>query len=295
MIPQINFGRTGHLSSRVVFGAAGLGEVSQGTADRFLEVILAAGINHIDTAASYGDSEERIAPWMVKHRAKFFLATKTDERSSDGARASVERSLHRLGVDQIDLLQMHNLVEEDEWRQVHGKDGALEGLLQARAEGLIRFIGVTGHGTRIPRMHLRSLSEFDYDSVLFPYNFSMLSNPSYRQDVEELIEVCTDMSVALQTIKSVARRRWNDDQPDTAPHYSWYEPLRDRAATARAVNYVMGRPSLFLNTSSDYTVLTTIIKAASDPIAVPTEDAMYADVEDLGIRPLFDGGELERI
>lgn len=283
------------MSSRIIFGAAGLGEVSQATADRFLEVILAAGINHIDTAASYGESEVRIAPWMSDHRSSFFLATKTDERSSEGARSSVESSLHRLGVDQIDLLQMHNLVEEDEWRQVHGKGGALEGLLQARAEGLIRFIGVTGHGTRIPRMHIRALEEFDYDSVLFPYNFSMLSNPSYRQDVEELIEVCVKNNVAIQTIKSVARRRWDDGQSASSPHYSWYEPLREKAAVTRAVNYVLSKPPLFLNTSSDYSLLASVIEAASAPISAPTEAAMYADMEDFGIKALFDGGELERI
>lgn len=293
MIEQAMFGRTGHASTRVVFGGAALSRVSQDAADQVLETLRAHGVNHLDTAAAYGDSELRIAPWLVGHRDDYFLATKTGERSGAGARASLERSLTRLGVDHVDLIQLHNLVEEDEWQEAHGPGGAVEALQQAREEGLTRWIGVTGHGTRIPGMHLRSLDRFDFDSVLFPYNHALMANPDYRRDVEALIARCDERDVARLTIKSVARRRWPEDAPPR--RYSWYEPLRDAAAVTRAVHYVIGRPGLFLASSSDFGLLATILDAASHPGPVPSDADMAADVEAQGITPLFDGQELERI
>jgi aryl-alcohol dehydrogenase-like predicted oxidoreductase len=292
MIDRAPFGRTGHNSSRVIFGAAALGSMRQERADQVLATLLELGVNHIDTAASYGDSELRIAPWMPAHRERFFLATKTGERSGDGARASLERSLTRLGVDSVDLIQLHNLVEPDEWEVAHGPGGAVEALSRARDEGLVRFIGVTGHGLRIAGMHLRSLERFDFGSVLLPYNYPVMSDDQYRADVDALLEVCEQRGVAVQTIKSVARRRW----PDGAePQHSWYEPLADGEALVRAVRYVLGRPGLFLNSSSDARLLRPTLAAAVAGGPAPTDEEMAADVERHGIEPLFDGAELERI
>ncbi len=292
MIDRAPFGRTGHDSSRVIFGAAALGSMRQERADEVLATLLELGVNHIDTAASYGDSELRIGPWMPAHRERFFLATKTGERSGDGARASLERSLTRLGVDSVDLIQLHNLVEPDEWEVAHGPGGAVEALSRARDEGLVRFIGVTGHGLRIAGMHLRSLERFDFSSVLLPYNYPVMSDDQYRADVDALIEVCEQRGVAVQTIKSVARRRWPDG---AGPQFSWYEPLADGDALGRAVRYVLGRPGLFLNSSSDARLLRPTLAAAAASGPVPTDEEMAADVERQGIEPLFDGGELERI
>src|SRR5580658_2228953 len=188
-IERAPFGRTGHESSRVIFGAAALGRMSQESTDQLLPTLLEFGVNHIDTAAGYGDSELRLAPWMATRRGDFFLATKTGDRTGVEARSSLERSLERMGVDQVDLIQLHNLVEDDEWDVAHGPGGAVEALAAARDEGLVRFIGVTGHGLRIPGMHLRSLARFDFDSVLFPYNFALLQIPDYRAEVEALLEV----------------------------------------------------------------------------------------------------------
>jgi aryl-alcohol dehydrogenase-like predicted oxidoreductase len=293
MIERAEFGRTGHQSSRVIFGAAALGRMSQERADELLEILFEFGVNHLDTAAGYGDSELRLAPWMSAHRDRFFLATKTGERTGDGARAGLERSLERLGVEQVDLVQLHNLVEPDEWEVAHGPQGAVAALARARNEGLVRFIGVTGHGTRIPAVHLRSLERFDFDSVLFPYNFALLNNDAYRADVEALLEVCAERHVAVQTIKSVARRRWAAD--DMQPHFSWYEPLRDPDALARAVRYVLGRGQLFLNSSSDATLLRPILQAASAPQGTPADAEMQGDASEYGVTPLFDGDALERI
>ena len=292
MIPRAAFGRTGHLSSRVVFGAAALGRMRQERADELLDVLLEFGVNHLDTAAGYGDSELRLAPWLATRRDEFFLATKTGERTGDGARAGLERSLERLGVGYVDLIQLHNLVEEDEWEVAHGPGGALEALVRARDEGLARFVGVTGHGLRIARMHTRSLERFDYDSVLLPYNFPLFADDGYRADVETLLGLCEQRNVAVQTIKAVARRRWTDD---SEPHFAWYEPLADQDALARAVRFVLARPRLFLNTSSDARLLRATLEAASAGGSAPSDAELEADVASYGMRPLFDGAALERI
>src|SRR5215472_16527020 len=220
MIAKHSFGSTRHDSTRIIFGAAALGAMKQDKADAILELLLEFGINHIDTAAAYGDSELRIGSWMREHRDRFFLATKTGDRTYQGARTSLERSLERLKVDQIDLIQLHNLVEEAEWQTAFGTRGALEALIEARAQGLVRFIGITGHGSQIAAMHRRSLERFAFDSVLFPYNFTMLAIDQYRTDVEVLIKLCKQRDIATQTIKSVARRRW---QNDNERKFSWYE------------------------------------------------------------------------
>jgi aryl-alcohol dehydrogenase-like predicted oxidoreductase len=293
VIPQAEFGGTGHASSRAIFGAAALGAMRQERADELLEVLLAHGVNHIDVAASYGDAELRVGPWMDRHREAFFLATKTGERRGDAARTELERSLERLRVDAVDLIQLHNLVEPDEWEVAHGPGGAVEALVRARDEGLVRFIGVTGHGTRIARMHLRSLERFPFDSVLLPYSFVALQDPAYRADVERLLTVCADRRVAVQTIKSVARRRWPDG--DGGRRFSWYEPLADEGAVARAVRWVLANPQVFLNTSSDARLLPAILGVASDAAGAPSDDEMRADISAHGVEPLFDGAELERI
>ena len=286
------FGRTGHQSTRVIFGAAALGAMRQERADDVLAFVLASGINHIDTAASYGDSELRLAPWLADHGSDVFLATKTGDRTGPEARSSLERSLRRLGVDHVDLIQLHNLVEEDEWEVAHGPGGAVEALVRARDEGLVRFIGVTGHGLRIARMHQRSLDRFDFDSVLLPYNFSLLANPGYRSDVEAVLATCAARGVAVQTIKSVAQRRWDEDE---GPRYSWYRPLAEGPALTRAVRYVLGRPGLFLNSSSDARLLRPIVEAAAAADGLPTDAEMEADRSVECIEPLFDGAGLERI
>jgi aryl-alcohol dehydrogenase-like predicted oxidoreductase len=278
------FGSTGHQSSRIIFGAAALWGMRQDKADQLLEVLFANGINHIDTAASYGESELRVGPWMEKHRQRFFLATKTGDRGGDAARASLERSLERLRVQQVDLIQLHNLVEEDEWQTAFAPGGAVAALAKARDEGLVRFIGVTGHGTQVAAMHRRSLERFPFDSVLLPYSFTMMNQPDYAADFEALIAICQARGVAIQTIKAVARRRWQDT---SGRHFSWYEPLRDADAIRRAVHFVLSRPGFFLNTSSDATVLSTILAAAAQRVAPPSASALANDVAQFAMEPLF--------
>ena len=292
MLPSAEFGRTGHLSSRVIFGAAALGGMSESRAIKTLDLVASHGVNHVDTAAMYGSSEDHLKPWLADHRSEIYLATKTQERIGSVARAEIERSLERMGVNQIDLIQLHNLVEPDEWETAFSKGGAVEALSQARAEGLVRFIGVTGHGLRIPSMHLRSLAEFDFDAVLFPFNHSLLSIDQYRDDVTALREMCRARNIATQTIKAVARRRWDDG---TESHRSWYEPLTDSDAIQRAVRYVLSQPDLFLNTTSDATLLPLILEAAQGDLTRPLDEEMNRDIAEFGVTPLFDGRELDRI
>ncbi|MCK6626432.1 MAG: aldo/keto reductase [Anaerolineae bacterium] len=284
MITQQPFGRTGHMSTRIIFGGAALWVATQDEADRVLDLILEYGINHIDTAPSYGDSELRIGPWMDQHRKQFFLATKTLERGYQGARDEIRRSLERLHTDQIDLLQLHYLVKPEEWEVAMGPGGALEAAIEAREQGLIRFIGVTGHDVPIARMHLRSLERFDFDSVLLPYSYTLMQNPEYAADFEALMSVCQQRNVAVQTIKGVTRRPWGD-QPKT--HQTWYQPLTDQTAIDHAVHWILSRPGIFLNTAGDMTVLPKVLDAASRFQAAPTEAVMQADLANQEMAPLF--------
>ncbi len=292
-IPTAPFGSTGHESTRVLFGAAALGGMSQERADATMEVVHRWGINHIDTAASYGESEDRLKPWLASHRDEVFLATKTGERKGDAARAELERSLERMGVDHVDMIQLHNLVEDDEWEIAHGPGGAVEALAKARDEGLVSNIGVTGHGVRIPGMHLRSLERFPFASVLFPYSYVMMENPAYRHDAEALLDKCAADGVAAQTIKAIARGRWAEGSE--AKKFSWYDPLTDADTIGRAVQWVLSDERVFLNTSSDARLIEMALNAAVGELIRPSDEAMSADVLAEGMTPLFDGSDLELI
>jgi aryl-alcohol dehydrogenase-like predicted oxidoreductase len=284
MIAKRPFGRTGHLSTRTIFGAVALSHATQAQADRTLELLLYYGINHIDTAAMYGDSELRIGPWMERHRQHFFLATKTHERTYQKAWDQFRHSLERLRVDQVDLLQLHLLVDPEEWEVAMGPGGALEAVIRAREQGLIRFIGVTGHGVTTPAMHRRSLERFDFDSVLLPYNYMMMRNPRYAADFRALMALCQKRNVAVQTIKSIARGPWGDK---TRTRRTWYEPLEDQAAVDRAVHWVLGQPGVFLNTVGDLTLLPKVLDAASRFQALPSKEEMRELVASQEMKPLF--------
>lgn len=292
MLTRQAFGSTGHTSSRVIFGAAALGAMSPTRAEATVRLAFERGVNHIDTAASYGRAEELLAPFLAEHRRDVFLATKTAERTATGARRELEQSLQRMGVDQVDLIQLHNLVEPAELDDVHRPGGALEALTAARDEGLVRFIGVTGHGLRIARAHLTSLRRFPFDSVLLPWNHTLAALSDYASDVAGLLEVCAERNVAVQTIKAVARRRWMADDP--SPHYAWYEPLPEGPALQRAVGFVLSDEQLFLNSSSDARLLPAILDAAQRPVTVEG-DALEHDRRQWHMTPLFDGAALERI
>ena len=285
MIEKIQFGRTGHASTRTLFGAAALWSCSQDEADQVLDLLFEYGVNHIDTAASYGDAELRIGPWMKQHRDKFFLATKTENRTYEGAKEELQRSLDRLQTDHVDLWQMHYLVNPDEWETAMGPGGALEAFIEAREQGLVRFLGVTGHDVAIAGMLLKSLERYDFDSVLLPYNPTMMQNEVYAEGFEQLTAVCQQRNVAMQTIKSLSRGPWGD-KPKTQT--TWYEPFTEQNEIDLAVHWVLSQPGVFLNTTGDITLLPKILDAASrfDPATKQVDiSAKLASVE---MEPLFE-------
>jgi aryl-alcohol dehydrogenase-like predicted oxidoreductase len=284
MIDKKAFGRTGHVSTRTIFGAAALWSVSQEEADRTLDLLLDYGINHIDTARSYGDAELRIGPWMDAHRDAFFLATKTEQRTYEGAWRELEESLERMRVDTIDLWQMHLLIDPEQWETAMGPGGALEAFIEAREQGIVRFLGVTGHELVVPKMHMRSLERFDFDAVLLPYNYPLIQNPAYAADFEALLAVCEARNVAVQTIKSLVRRPWPGGKQRGA---TWYQPLEEQEAIDRAVHWVLGDARVFLNTVADVELLPRVLDAASRFEERPSTEAMEALVKEEDMEPLF--------
>lgn len=283
-IPTQPFGRSGHLSTRIIFGGAALYTATQEEADRALEVLLHYGINHIDVAASYGDAELRIAPWLKSHRKDFYLATKTGKRSAKEAKEELHRSLERMGVDSVDLWQLHNLVDPIDWDEALSPGGAIDAAIEAKEQGLVRAIGVTGHGLQIAAAHRRSLERFDFDSVLLPYNYLTMQQPYYAQNFNALLATCQQRNVAVQTIKSLAYRPWMG-RPRT--HSVWYEPLQDQPDIGRAVHWVLQRPGIFLNTVADLSLLPKVLDAASRFQAGPSEEEMQEMATRLSMEPLF--------
>ena len=284
MIAKRSFGRTGHQSTVTIFGAAALMRKGKNEADRALEILLKYGVNHIDTAPRYGDAELLIGPWMAKHRQDFFLATKTGKRTRAEAREEIQRSLERLRVDRVDLIQFHGLAHPDEWDTVMGPGGALEAAVEAREKGWTRFIGVTGHGWMIAAMHKRSLRRFDFDSVLMPYNYLLHANDRYRNDFEEVVRLCKERGVAVQTIKSLARGPWGI-APQT--RNTWYQPLEEQRDIDLAVHWVLGRGDVFLNTVGDVDLLPKVLDAASRFEKQPRREEMEALVQRNRMSSLF--------
>jgi aryl-alcohol dehydrogenase-like predicted oxidoreductase len=284
MIPKLPFGRTGHLSTRTLFGAAAFYQVSQAEADRTMEVIFQYGINHIDTAASYGESEVRLGPWIEKHRKEFFLASKTEERTYQGAKESIQRTLERLRTDHVDLLQLHAVIEDAEMETALGPGGALEAVIEARQQGLVRFIGITSHTLHAPVIHRQSLERFDFDSVLLPYNYMLMQNPQYAADFEALAKICQQKNVAMQLIKTLQRRPWGD-RPHTAS--TWYEPFTEAYDVELATHWVLSRPGVFINTAGDIHVLPKILEAASHFEKAPSDAQMQAMLKANEAEPLW--------
>jgi aryl-alcohol dehydrogenase-like predicted oxidoreductase len=284
MIEKALFGRTGHESTRAVFGGAGLSKVTQDEADQALEVLLQYGVNHLDVAAGYGDAELRVAPWLRKYPGRFFLATKTGLRTYDDAKRQIHQSLERMGVQRVDLIQLHSLADPIEWDIALSPKGALEACIEARDQGLVRFIGVTGHGTQIAATHLRSLERFDFDSVLLPYSYIMMQNPYYADAFERLATVCQERNVAMLTIKSIARSPWWGRERTRA---TWYEPFSDQSDIDKAVHWALARPGVFLATVGDIHLLPKFRDAASRYMAKPDDATMEEQKARLEMKPIF--------
>ena len=289
MIPLKYFGNTGHKSSRTIFGAAALWSVTQEQATRTLDTLFKYGVNHIDTAASYGDAEKRIGPWMREHRKKFFLATKTDKRTYHEAKEELYRSLEKLKVDSVDLWQMHNLVNPEQRELALSSGGAIDAFVEAREQGLIKFIGVTGHGLAAPSSHLKSLSKFKFDSVLLPYNYIMMQDEKYRSDFNDLEVYCVKNNAAIQTIKSISKGGLGNKKQK---YNVWYDPLDNEQSIRNAVTWVLGNKYIFLNTAGDINLLPMVLDAAKHYEIPPDDSTMEEDVRNYNITSLFNGPEI---
>ena len=284
MIEKIPFGKTGHHSSRAIFGSVSIGRASQSEADRALDLLWEFGVNHIDTAPKYGEAERRLGPWMKNYRDQFFLATKTNERSYRDAKDQFQRSLERLQVDSVDLLQFHNLTDVVEREIILGPDGAIEFLIEAKEKGLTKYIGITGHGLYAPKFHRQTLERFAFDTVLLPCNYLLMREPSYANEFQKLLSYCQKRQIAVQTIKSIARGYWGNKKWNRS---TWYEPLTNEDAITKNVHWVLGIPGIFLNTVGDLQELPKVLKAADIYEERPPDEEMNRLVEEMKMQTLF--------
>jgi aryl-alcohol dehydrogenase-like predicted oxidoreductase len=263
------------MSTVVAFGSAGVGRVDQDVADRAIQTALDYGVNHIDVAPTYGEAELRLKPWMPRIRGQIFLGCKTAQRTRDAAKAELHKSLERLGVDRLDLYQLHRVCKPHELNECTAKGGALEALVEAREEGIVRWLGITGHAHDAPATHLEALRRFNFDTVMFPLNFVLWAIPEYRRDTQALLDACRQKDVGVHIIKTLAKDPWGD-RPKT--HTTWYEPFTDQAIIDQAVAFVLSQPVTTLCSTGDVTVLPMFLAAAERfrPLTAAAQEALVA-------------------
>ncbi len=278
------FGRTGHMSTLAIFGGVALGQVTQAVADQAMQQLIDYGVNHIDIAPSYGDAELRLGPWMKTERERFFLGCKTTERTKAGAAAELRRSLERLHVDRFDLYQLHAVTSMQELDQVLGPGGALEAVLDARAEGLTRYIGITGHGYNVVRVFQEALKRFDFDSILFPVNFVQYADPTYRTDAERLLAAAQQKDVGVMAIKAVARGQWGHQEHK---YHMWYQPFEQPDRIQDAVDFTLSQPVTGYCTGGDPTLLPDFLQACANfaPMSEQEQQKLIATADQW--EPLF--------
>ena len=285
MITKQKFGRTGNQSSQIIFGSYALSNATQDEADQVLKILLDYGVNHIDTAPMYGNAEKCIGAWMKKNRDKFFIATKSRSRSYEGAWKNLQRSLEQLKVDYIDLWQMHGLTNQAGWEKAMGPGGALEAFIQAREEGLVRYLGVTGHGNRVAGMHVQSLERYDFDSVMLLYNYRQMLIPKFASDFYELLKICREQNVAVQTFQSIAWRPIGKGERKYNMYF--YEPLESKEAIEKSVYWAMGLKDSFVITAGDIQFIPKMLDAAERYEERPSDEQMKTLVEKYDIQPIF--------
>ena len=255
------FGRTGHKSTVAIFGAVALADVSQEEADQVMEQVIEAGVNHVDVAPSYGQAELRVGPWMPRERSRFFLGCKTMERTKEGAWKEMQESLKRLQTESFDLYQCHAITTMEELDAITMTGGALEAFVDAQREGLIRHIGITGHGVNAPEIYLEALRRFDFDTILFPLNFVQMRMPGYRRYTEELIAECKAKDVGTMVIKTITKAPWGERQHTAA---TWYEPFDKMDEIQKGVNFALSYDVTGLCTAGDIRILPMVLRACEN-------------------------------
>jgi len=271
-------GRTGHLSTVVILGGAAFGKVSQPEADEGMRLALEHGVNHIDVAPTYGDAELRLAPWVERMRDRFFLGCKTGKRDRRGAEEELRHSLERLRTDSLDLYQLHSVTSLDELDAALGPAGALEAFLDAREQGLTRYIGITSHGTQAPVVLQEALHRFDFDTVLFPLNFVQYHDDEYRHNTESLLALTTERDVGVMCIKSIAKQPWGDR---AHTYHTWYDPFDDQESVDRAVRFVLSQPVTGIPHAADLRLMPKVLDAAQrfTPMSREEREALIAEGE----------------
>lgn len=267
-------GNIGFESSVLLFGGAKLGNVTEAEADRSIEFALEHGVNHIDTAASYGDSELRLGKWMPEIRGKVFLATKTTQRGKQEAKEEIWRSLTRLRTDKLDLIQLHAVGTMEELDKCTAAGGALEAALEAKEEGIVRHIGITGHGHLAPAVHLEALRRYAFESVLTPFNYYLYSLPAYRSAFDALVERTTRDNVPLRVIKAVAKGPWAPGQQ--RGHATWYEPFDQEREIAACVHYALSHQGINAFASAGDVHLFPKIVAAVEKFGTMSDEEAHA-------------------
>ncbi len=255
------YGRTNHMSTVAVFGAVALGELDQPTADKTMEAVLAAGVNHIDVAPTYGQAELRLGPWMPKIRKDVFLGCKTTERTKQGATNEFMESLDRLQVEKFDLYQLHAVTEMIELDKCTQKGGSLEAVIEMREKGLTDYIGITGHGFHAPSVFIEALNRFDFDSVLFPINPALFADENYRKDALKLLDKCEQKDVGVMIIKSVAREPWGER---THTYHTWYMPYDQPKQIQESIDFVLSHKLTHICTPGDYRLLDMVFTACEN-------------------------------
>jgi aryl-alcohol dehydrogenase-like predicted oxidoreductase len=278
------FGRSGHMSTVAIFGAAAFWEIEQREADKIMELVIQAGVNHIDVAPSYGQAELRVGPWMPRERKRFFLGCKTMERSKEGAWDEMQRSLKLLQTDHFDLYQLHAVNSLEELDACTMVGGALEALIEAREHGLTRHLGITGHGIDAPAIFLEALKRFDFDSVLFPLNFVQMSIPEYRTNAEALIETCKTKDVGTMVIKTITKGPWGEKEKTAT---TWYEPFGQMEQIQQAVNFALSYDVTSLCTAGDTGVLPMVLEACQNFTRLDKPEREGMIQSGLHFEPLF--------
>jgi aryl-alcohol dehydrogenase-like predicted oxidoreductase len=269
------FGRTGHQSTVLIFGAFAVGQVTQREADAAVELLLEHGVNHIDVAPSYYDAELRLGPWLKRHRKRFFVGCKTQLRGRAEAAAELRRSLERLQIDQFDLFQLHAVTTPDELEQCFAPGGSMEALLDARDEGLTRYLGITSHGLQAPAVQLAALERFDFDSLLFPLNFKLWADAAYRSAATDLLRTAGERDVGTMVIKALAKNPWDERKPR---YHTWYEPF-DRPETVQAaLHFALSQPVTGAISAGDARLLPLMLEAAQryEPLDADQQAALLA-------------------
>lgn len=279
-------GRTGHMSTVAIFGAAAFWEIDQASANTALDLAHQAGVNHIDVAPQYGQGEIRVGGWLPPHRDEFFLGCKTLERSRDDAWAELHRSLEKLQTESLDLYQLHAVTDMDELNKAMGPDGAIQALQRAKDEGLTQYLGITGHGLQMPSVALSALERFDFDTVMFPVNPVLWANNAYRAEAEKLLTICQERSVGVMVIKSIAKGPWADR--DNATYNTWYEPYDQQAAITDGVHFALSQPGVTgIATAGDTTLLPMVLNAAGSFTPMPAEQQTELINRAQQLEPLF--------